>query len=247
MRIQAALFILIAQGLAGCERSYSPTNGASFSPPTAPSSSSSASLSEVGLVTFRDAASAFETSDLHDSEDEIMQLSLAGELVFPATNTRLRGFRPVRDLEQGIVGIVNICGPGCAFVVRFGIKDGERRAYLTVDYGHDNPGTLVDVAVANGALVVTRTDLYPPGSPTLTGVVTEVTATGRIPVEGVLVYRGVITGYRVATTDTQGFYRIPGLFEGAEVVSTDKEGYESSKSSVSITGDTRFDIQIVRR
>jgi len=208
MRIQAALIIVIVQGLAGCERSYSP--------PTAPSSSPLASPTEVGLVTFRDAASAFETSDLRDSEDEIMQLSLAGELVFPATNTRLRGFRPVRDLEQGIVGIVNICGQGCAFVVRFGIKDGERRAYLTVDYGHDNPGTLVDVEVANAALVVTQTDLYPPGSPTLSGVVKEVTSKGLMPVEGVLVYRGVITGWRVAKTDKDGFYRIPGLFEGAE-------------------------------
>ena len=105
----------------------------------------------------------------------------------------------------------------------------------------------MDVEVANAALVVTQTDLYPPGSPTLTGVVTEVTSTGLMPVEGVLVYRGVTTGYRVAKTDTQGFYRIPGLFEGAGAVSTDKEGYESSKSLVSITGDTRFDIQIVRR
>ena len=243
MRIQAALIIVIAQGLAGCEGSYSP----SFSPPTAPSSSPSPSPTEATLVTFRDPASAFETSDLHDSEDEVMQLNTAGELVFPATNTRLRGFRPDRGLEQGILGIVNICGRPCAFIVRFGIKDGERRAYLTVDYGHDNPGTLVDVEVANGALVVTQTDLYPPGSPTLTGVVTEVTSRGPVPVEGVVVYRGVITGYRVATTDKHGLYRIPGLFEGVDIVSTDKEGYESSQSSVSIASDTRFDIQIVRR
>ena len=55
--------------------------------------------------------------------------------------------------------------PTCAFIVRFGIKDGKRRAYLTVDYHDDNPGTLVDVEVANGALVVTQTELYPPGSP----------------------------------------------------------------------------------
>jgi hypothetical protein len=38
-----------------------------------------------------------------------------------------------------------------------------------------------------------------------------------------------------------------GLAGCVEEVSTDKEGYESSKSLVSITGDTRFDIQIVRR
>ena len=54
--------------------------------------------------------------------------------------------------------MVSICSQGCAFVVRFGIKDGKRRAYVTVDYGHDNPGTLVDVEVANAALVVTQTN-----------------------------------------------------------------------------------------
>ena len=68
----------------------------------------------------------------------------------------------------------------------------------------------MDVEVANGALVVTQTDLYPAGSPTLTGVVTESTSTGLTPVEGVLVYRGVITGYRVATTDTRGSTKSPG-------------------------------------
>jgi Lhr-like helicase len=56
-----------------------------------------------------------------------------------------------------------------------------------------------------------------------------------------------IARFLVAKTDKLGFYRIPGLFEGVEEVSADKEGYESTKSSVSITGDTRFDIQIVRR
>ena len=58
-----------------------------------------------------------------------------------------------------------ICPEACAFEVRFGTRDGERRAYLTVDYVHWNPGTLVDVEVAGGALVVTETDEYPPGAP----------------------------------------------------------------------------------
>ena len=240
MRIQVAIVVLIiAEGLTGCN--------SSDSPPTAPSSSSSTNPSEAPrLVVFRDSASGFSTSDLRDAEDEVMQLSTAGELVFPATNTRLPGFRQYGGgSEQGIEG--NICGPNCAFVVRFGIKDGERRAYLTIDYGHDNPGTLVDVEVENGALVVTQTDLYPPGSPTLVGVVTEATSAGPVPVADVNVYRGVITGWRAATTDRDGFYRIPGLFVGVEVVETAKEGYESTKSSVSITGDTRFDITLVRR
>ena len=53
---------------------------------------------------------------------------------------------------------------GCAFEVRFGTRDGERRAYLTVDYGHDNPGTVVDVEVVNGALVFTKTEGFASGT-----------------------------------------------------------------------------------
>jgi hypothetical protein len=93
---------------------------------------------------------------------------------------------------------------------------------------------------------VTQTDLYPPGSPTLSGVVTEVTAEGPMPVEGVSVYRGVITGWRLGTTDKNGFYEIRGLFDGVEQVEAIKEGFGSAKNSISIKGDTRFDIQIVR-
>ena len=237
MRIQAALVIVIAQGLAGCD--------GSSSPPTAPSSPSATPPAAPGLVAFFDPASRFSTSDLRDAEEEIMQFSTAGELVFPATNTRLAGFRRLAGPEQGIEG--DICGRLCAFVVRFGIKDGEQRAYLTIDYGHDNPGTLVDVEVANGALVVTQTDLYPPGSPTLSGVVTEAMPAGPVPVAGVTVYRGVITGWRVAKTDKNGFYEMRGLFDGVEEVSTNMEGYETVKSNVSIKGDTRFDIQILKR
>lgn len=170
MRIQAAFVIVIAQWLAGCDGSYSP--------PTAPSSCSSANPG-VSLVAFRDSASGFTTSDLRDAEDEVVQFSTAGELVLPATNTRLPGFRRLSGPEQGIEG--NICGPYCAFVVRFGVKDGEHRAYLTIDYGHDNPGTLVNVAVANGVLFMTQTDLYPPGSPALSGAVTEAMPTGPVP------------------------------------------------------------------
>jgi hypothetical protein len=167
-------------------------------------------------------------------------------LMGPGAVTQRRKVHLTRTqfVEQRIEG--NICGPHCAFVVRFGIKDGERRAYLTVDYRHDNPGTLVDVEIANGALVVTQTDLYPQGSPALVGNVTEAKSAGPVPVAGVKVYRGVITGWRVATTHKEGFYRIPGLFVGIDSVEAAKDGYVSSKSSVSITRDTRFDISLVR-
>ena len=152
------------------------------------------------------------------------------------------------DSYQGVSFILGkICAEGCDFEVRFGTRNGERRAYLTADYGHDNPGTVVNVEVSGSVLTVTRTSLFVPGSFTLSGVVTEATPTGNVPVEGVTVYRGVVTGYRSATTDRNGFYSILGMFDGTDVVGTSKEGYAKTEHmGVSIKGDTRFDIQIVR-
>jgi hypothetical protein len=106
----------------------------------------------------------------------------------------------------------------------------------------------VDVEVSGGALSVTRTSLFVPGSFTLSGVVTEATPSGNAPVEGVTVYRGVSNGYRSARTDRNGFYTILGMFDGTDVVTTSKEGYDDTENThVSIKGDTRFDIQIVRQ
>ena len=119
---------------------------------------------------------------------------------------------------------------------------------MTVDYGHDNPGTMVDVEVAGGALLVTRTTSYLPGTFSLSGVVTEVTPHGIVPVAGVIVYRAVTGGWQDATTDATGFYKISGLNDGTEEVSAMKTGYQTSNDdSVTIRGDTRFDIRLSRQ
>ena len=54
----------------------------------------------------------------------------------------------------------------CAFDVRFGIKDGERRAYLTwVDsYSHHHTGNIVDLDVVDGKLVMKQTNVPVPGN-----------------------------------------------------------------------------------
>lgn len=77
----------------------------------------------------------------------------------------------------------------CTLVVYFGTRNGERRAYLTADYIHDNPGTVVDLEIASGVLVVNRTNVFPPGTYTLSGVVTELTLKGQAPVEDAGVWR----------------------------------------------------------
>jgi hypothetical protein len=244
-RTLAGIVLLVLPiGLVGCDAN-------SGSPPTAPSRApTSPAPTTSTLFMFTEARTGFSKSEVRDVQEQILQFNPPTELIWTADGTRLPGYRvgmnnfgdtPTYYIEG------KICTEGCAFVVRFGTRDGERRAYLTVDYGHDNPGTLVDVEVADNALVVTQSSVFPPGSPTLSGLVTETTPTGQAPIEGVAVYRGVQTGWRAATTDQNGFYRILGLYDGIDTVATRKEGYQESKKEASIDGDTRFDIELVRR
>jgi hypothetical protein len=108
-------------------------------------------------------------------------------LVWAADGTRFAGYRLDKYTLDGVLihpiysNSARIWAEGCSLEVRFGTRGGERRAYVTADYGHDNPGTVVDIEVAGGTLSVTRTGVFPPGSPTLSGVVFEVTPTGQLP------------------------------------------------------------------
>lgn len=107
---------------------------------------------------------------------------------------------------------------------------------------------------------------------TLSGVVSEVTPTGLAPVEGVLIEEmschaddsGYDRGCRTyifekATTDKNGFYSLAGLYSGKNnYVWVSKAGYQADGVPeatpcdgciriLTINGDTRFDIQLVRR
>jgi Carboxypeptidase regulatory-like domain len=79
----------------------------------------------------------------------------------------------------------------------------------------------------------------------LSGVVFEVTPAGVMPIEGVQVEE--YDRHQFATTDANGFYRISGVSAGRIGVGFEKEGYQSSRSTVTVNGDTRFDIQAIRR
>jgi hypothetical protein len=236
------LLLVLAVGLAGCD-------GATSALPTRPSASPlPPQPAAPTLVVFAEQGTGFSTTDVRDVHDQILQFNTANELIWTADGTRLPGYRVDRCCYPGVSFIVGrICPVDCAFEVRFGTKDGERRAYLTVDYGHDNPGTIADVEVADGALVVTRTGVFLPGSFTLSGFVTEATEAGIVPVEGVSVYRSEVSGYRQGTTDRNGFYSILGMFNGAGSVTTIKEGFARTQHGVLIDGDTKFDIQLVRQ
>jgi hypothetical protein len=217
------------------------------SSPAAPSQPPPVRTVAPTLFEFIEDATGLKTFDLRDAQNRIVQVNSNGELIWAADGTRLPGYRATgHDSWDGhryyfIEG--RICPGGCAFEVRFGTEDSERRAYLTVDYGHDNPGTLVDVEVIGGALQVTPTDVYPPGTPTLSGVVTGSTTSGPVGLEGVEVRRAMSTGWRLARTDRNGFYEMRGLIDGTASVEIVKDGYEKQKAIVVIAGNTRFDIE----
>jgi len=198
------------------------------------------------LQTFQEADTGFSTSDLYDAEGEVVQINTAGHLIFPADGIGLPG-HAVTGGNSGEIYIPVEALCSCWLEVRFGTKDGERRAYLTAEYGHNNPGTLVDVGVSNGGLVVSRTTQYPPGTFVLSGIVTELTAAGAVPVEGLAVNLLVGDGYRTSTTDSSGYYEIRGLQARASAIYIDLDGYERVHRSVSMSGDTRLDLQLVRR
>ena len=105
---------------------------------------------------------------------------------------------------------------------------------------------------------------FPPGTlseVTLSGVVYEVTPAGRVPIPDVAVYCelcGVET-HSWAKTDSNGFYRFFGIWlDGLPTrLSITEDGFADPPGlshpwgpgwrEVQIDGDTRFDIELVRR
>jgi hypothetical protein len=235
------VFLLFAQALSGCDRSGSTSSPGAPSPVTVP---------PAPLRSFVESSTGFSTTDVRDVDDQIIQVNTANELIWTADGTRLTGYSVWTF--QGTHGVVtyiegSICSGCYVFEVRFGTAGGERRAYLTVDYGHDNPGTLVDVEVAGGRLVVTPTDVFAPGSYTLSGVVTEVENGRVVPLAGVSVYRGMTTGWQEAKTDQRGVYTLRGMYASNDDLGASADGYEPFLQAVPITGDKQFDIRLVRR
>jgi len=104
----------------------------------------------------------------------------------------------------------------------------------------------ISMLACGGSSPTTPTALAAPTRPTFTlsGVISAVTATRLTPLEGVQVF---ING-RQALTDDQGRYRISGVEPipfGNSVTAT-KAGYGVETTSVTISGDERVDMQLVR-
>ncbi len=99
----------------------------------------------------------------------------------------------------------------------------------------------------------------------LFGVVSEMTASGIVPLEGALLNVGscgatVRPGQckfdKWVTTNAQGAYILEGMYPGAAGVWVEKTGFQlpvgvlvdgEGVQTIMVKGDTRFDIQLVRR
>jgi len=238
--------LLAAQGLVGCNNPLAPA------PAPAPSAASPAPgvpHIPATLVVFKDPLTGVSTSDVRDAENHVVQFTTAYELVW-IDGTRLPGHDadgPGHALESG--GPEPSCQ--CWLVVRFGEADGERRAYMTGDVvGHSNPGTIVHLESTGSALIVSWTNVFPPGTYTLSGVITEATATGLVPIEHADVSRlnEEQRGWDHASTDSKGVYQLHGLSDSHRRATFSKEGYQPlEQGDVPVRGDTRFDVQLLRR
>ena len=101
-------------------------------------------------------------------------------------------------------------------------------------------------------LVISRPPPY-----VLSGLVYEVTAAGRVPIDGVVLYCdgcGSPEGHTFVTTDAEGFYSLSWVLPGVtylQVIGKTGFKYEGPIQSlgipVTINGNTRFDIELVRR
>jgi hypothetical protein len=198
---------------------------------------------------FTDPLTGVSTSDVRDAQDHIVQFTTTNELVWiDGTHLPRHSVSGPGHPMTGNVDPDASCQ--CWLVVRFGATAGERRAYLTADVGHSNPGTLVSLEVTGSALVVSWSERFPPGTYTLSGVITEATATGLVPIENAAVSRlnEEQGGWDYATTDTNGFYQLQGLSDGSRETHFSKEGYQTIKQDqLPIHGDTRVDVQLLRR
>ena len=242
MRSPLVLLLLLPM-LTGCGESSPVVPSESRPPAPAPA---------PRLAVFVDDMTGFQTSDLRDAQNQVVQFNSRDELIWTADGTHLPGYHvwspPTANGRRSYFIDGKICETGCEFEVRFGSEHGEPRAYLTLDYGHDNPGTVVDVEVIDRVLQVAQTGEYPPGTPTLSGIVTGRATRGPVALDGVEVWRAISSGWRLARTDRNGFYEIRGLIDGGDTMIIDKAGYETQTiKDVVIAGNTRFDFELTEQ
>jgi len=100
---------------------------------------------------FQDPDSAFSTSDVFDVDEEIVRFDTDNDsLVWAADDTEYQA-------GQWVVS-GNFPMPSQFFQVRFGTKNGARRAYFT----ETSSGTICDIETVDGTLSITATTVPVP-------------------------------------------------------------------------------------
>ena len=139
MRTSKAILLILATALAGgCGGSKSVTAPSPTPSPSPPV-----------LAMFTDPTTGFSTRDVRDSDDQIVQFDTAtNSLIWAADGEKFPGYRVSDNFIDG------------TFQVRFGTKNGERRAYFT----EKASATICDISVFNGQLSINPTLATVPGS-----------------------------------------------------------------------------------
>ena len=145
-RTRTGILLVLTIELAAC-------GGSSPAPspvPTATAPSPVAPAAAITLVVFTDPATGFSTSDVRDSQEQIVRFNTADELIWTADGRRFPGYRATGNFVRW----------DSNFEVVFVIKGGEQRAYFTVHgHGAADPNRLCDVEVVGGQLVITETNV----------------------------------------------------------------------------------------
>jgi hypothetical protein len=145
-RATAVLLLILIEGMAACGDSGStPRTPSTPTPPPPPPPSG-----PVQLAVFSDPASSFTTSDVRDVQRQIVRFDVASHSLIWAADSRSFSGYPVNGL---------FIRADRFFQVRFGTEDGERRAYFT----EAGSGTICDVEIVGGQLVITGTNVTVPG------------------------------------------------------------------------------------
>jgi hypothetical protein len=139
-RLAAILLLMMVEGTIGCGGSSSaPTKPPPPPPPP------------VQLAEFHDPDSTFVTADVRDVQEQIVHFDVANNaLIWTLTDQSFPGY-PVSG---------NFVAEDKHFQIRFGTKDGQRRAYFT----ETASATICDIEVSGGQLMITGTNVKVPGT-----------------------------------------------------------------------------------
>jgi len=123
--------------------------GSSTSTPTGPSTGTTSPPAQTQLAVFMDSPSGFSTSDVRDVQEQIVRFDIStNSLIWAADGRKFPGYSVSGNFINGQ-----------QFEVRFGTKNGERRAYFT----ETASATICDIEVVNGQLVISPTTQKVPG------------------------------------------------------------------------------------